>query len=87
MLLLLLIEVGAAVVVVRVRQHCSATSVVVVVVGSIARHDQHCFGVITTAAAAIASRDAARVAGRCRDAIIIMGWYRSLSFSPPLLVC
>ena len=81
MLLLLLVKVAAA------------TAVVIVVVGSIARHDQHCFGVITTTTAAaaiaiaIAGRDAARVAGCCRDAIIIMRWYRSLSFSPPLLVC
>ena len=74
MVLLLLVEVAAA--------------MVVVIVGSIARHDQHCFGVITTATtAAIASRDATRVAGRCRDAIIIMRGYRSLSCSPPLLVC
>ena len=75
MVLLLLVEVAAA--------------MVVVIVGSIARHDQHCFGVITTATttAAIASRDATRVAGRCRDAIIIIRGYRSLSCSPPLLVC
>ena len=74
-MLLLLVEVAAA--------------TAVVIVGSIARHDQHCFGVITTTTAdaiAMASRDAARVAGRCRDAIIIMRAYRSLSFSPPLLV-